>query len=63
MDSALLAMARRSGWVDAVFAPTLAEVGGSTRVLGGLGFTASESVEDSEDGSIWRWTIDVRGGP
>ena len=25
--------------------------------------TASESVEDSADRSIWRWTIAVRGGP
>lgn len=63
MASALLAMARRSGWVDTVFAHTLAEAGASTRILDGLGFTASESVEDSEDRSIWRWTIDVRGGP
>ena len=45
----------------AASAHTLAETGASTRILDGLGLTASESVEDSEDGSIWRWTIDVRG--
>jgi RimJ/RimL family protein N-acetyltransferase len=45
----------RSAGVTTVIAHTLAEPNASTRVLGHLGFTRTEIVDDPEDGTIWRW--------
>jgi RimJ/RimL family protein N-acetyltransferase len=45
----------RSAGVTTVIAHTLAEPNASTRVLGHLGFTRTGTVDDPENGAIWRW--------
>jgi [ribosomal protein S5]-alanine N-acetyltransferase len=46
--------------VTTVTARTLAEPNASTRVLGRLGFTRTDTIEDPDDGPIWRWELPVR---
>jgi len=55
----LIERARATG-VTTVLAHTLAEPNASTRVLGRLGFTKTETIEDPEDGPIWRWELPIR---
>jgi len=43
--------------VTTVIAHTLAEPNPSTRVLGKLGFVQTDTIEDPEDGPIWRWEL------
>jgi len=44
--------------VERVLAHTLPEVNASTAVLTRLGFVQTETVEDPEDGTIWRWVLE-----
>jgi len=43
--------------VDRVLAHTLPDANASTAVLTRLGFVQTETVEDPEDGTIWRWVL------
>lgn len=43
--------------VDRVLAHTLPEENASSEVLTRLGFVQTETVEDPEDGTIWRWEL------
>jgi RimJ/RimL family protein N-acetyltransferase len=45
----------RAAGVTTVIAHTLAEPNASTRVLANLGFEHTQTIEDPEDGTIWRW--------
>ena len=43
--------------VSVVRAHTLPEVNASTRLLAALGMRHVESLEDPEDGLVWRWAV------
>jgi RimJ/RimL family protein N-acetyltransferase len=45
--------------VTTVIAHTLPETNASTGVLGRLGFTRTATVDDPDDGPIWRWELDL----
>jgi RimJ/RimL family protein N-acetyltransferase len=51
----------RAAGVTTVIAHTLAEPSFSTRVLTGLGFEHTATVEDPDDGPIWRWERSLTG--
>ena len=53
--AALVGFAFHHDAVRLVRAHTLPEANASTRVLGKCGFTFTGSVEDPEDGLVWRW--------
>lgn len=44
--------------VSAVIAHTLAEMNASTRVLEKIGMRHVETLEDPNDGTLWRWRLD-----
>jgi RimJ/RimL family protein N-acetyltransferase len=48
--------------VERVVAHTLPEGNASTAVLRRLGFVQAETVEDPEDGTVWRWVLERPGG-
>lgn len=52
-----IALALASGRVSKVIAHTLAEPNASTRVLTKCGFTHIGTVNDPEDGPVWRWEL------
>ena len=52
----MIATARAAG-CRTVIAHTLAEDNPSTSVLTRLGFTCVETVEDPDEGPIWRWEL------
>jgi RimJ/RimL family protein N-acetyltransferase len=51
----LLVERARAAGVTTVIAHTLAEPNASTRVLERLGFVLAETIDDPDDGPIWRW--------
>lgn len=53
----LIAEAHAAGEVRSVIAHTLPERNASTRVLEKSGFLHDETVEDPEDGTVWRWRL------
>jgi ribosomal-protein-alanine N-acetyltransferase len=55
MAGALVARAAAAGEVRTVRAHTLPEPNASTRILERLGFAHLGTVEDPEDGPVWRW--------
>jgi len=55
MAAALCRTAAASGEVRRVLAHTLPRDSASTRVLTKLGFSRSGTVQDPEDGPVWRW--------
>ncbi len=55
MAAALVEIASRDKAVMEVTAHTLPEANASTRILEKLGFNRTGTVEDPEDGAIWRW--------
>jgi [ribosomal protein S5]-alanine N-acetyltransferase len=54
----LLAIARGEG-LSAVIAHTLPEQNASTVVLRRNGFVRSGEAQDSDEGTVWRWRIDL----
>jgi RimJ/RimL family protein N-acetyltransferase len=61
MAAALVEIARREPSLVEVLAHTLPEVNASTRILEGLGFAHLGTVEDPEDGPVWRWVLRLPG--
>ncbi len=55
----LLIEGARSRGVTTVIAHTLAELNASTRVLANHGFTKTDTIEDSDDGALWRWQLSL----
>jgi GNAT superfamily N-acetyltransferase len=53
---AMLGTARAAG-CRTVIAHTMAEENPSTSVLARLGFTRTETIDDPDDGPIWRWEL------
>jgi ribosomal-protein-alanine N-acetyltransferase len=54
--TALIETARGHGCTT-VIAHTLAETNPSTSVLTRLGFTLTETIDDADDGRIWKWEL------
>ncbi len=50
----MVATARAAGCTT-VIAHTLAEPNPSTSVLTRLGFTRTDTIEDPDEGPVWRW--------
>ena len=62
MAAALVEIARREpGWRELV-AHTQPQANPSTRILERLGFARAGTIEDPEDGPVWRWRLE-RGSP
>ncbi len=57
MANALAELAWREPSLAVLVAHTLPEESPSTRILRRLGFQLTGSVEDSEDGLVWRWML------
>ena len=57
----LIRRAQAAG-VNRVIAHTLPERNPSTRLLERLGFRMAEEVVDPEDGTVWRWELEVSPG-
>ena len=55
MAAALVEIARHAPEAVEVLAHTLPEENASTRILKSLGFHCIGTVEDPEDGPVWRW--------
>ena len=61
MAQRLVSLARMSPAIRSVIAHTLPGMGASTRVLEKAGMTFTEVVVDPEDGTVWRWQLEVGG--
>lgn len=59
MARELVTIARGSGAVRQVLAHTLPEPNASTRILERTGFRFTGEVEDPEDGTVWRWVLEI----
>ena len=59
MAHGLVALAKESGKVNQVIAHTLKEENASTSILKKLSFEFNEEVMDPEDGSVWRWSLNL----
>ncbi len=55
----LVAAAEQSGDVRRVVAHTLAAPGPSTAILQRLGFVRVGEAVDPEEGSVWRWELEL----
>jgi RimJ/RimL family protein N-acetyltransferase len=67
MAAALVEIAVREPDVSRILAHTLPEENASTHILRRLGFSLYGAVEDRDEGTVWRWTLDAdmhpsRGG-
>jgi RimJ/RimL family protein N-acetyltransferase len=51
----------RAAGVSTVIAHTLPEPSFSTRLLVTLGFTQTTTVDDPDDGPVWRWELPLTG--
>jgi RimJ/RimL family protein N-acetyltransferase len=60
---AILVDRARAADVSTVVAHTLAETSPSTSVLQRNGFTMVETIDDPDDGQIWRWELGLGGAP
>jgi ribosomal-protein-alanine N-acetyltransferase len=62
MAATLVEIARREpGWRE-LMAHTQPQANPSTRILERLGFARAGTIEDPEDGPVWRWRLE-RGSP
>lgn len=63
LAAALVEIARREPEAVEILAHTLPEVNASTRILEGLGFRHLGTVDDPDDGPVWRWTRRLAEAP
>lgn len=63
MAAALVEIARHEPEAVEVLAHTLPEVNASTRILESLGFRHLGTVDDPEDGPVWRWARRLAEAP